>query len=133
MKFIHPSKKSVILCNNLKGVQLLTSLKLRLSHPQQHTFKHNFHNILNTIYICIKDFETLCICLLHCSIYTNEREALLNIIQGIDNSILEFGDSHIVKDLLHGQKVLRSWSNTNILNTNIDLLLKTKRFWDFLK
>ena len=106
MKFIQPSKKSVILCNNLKGVQLLTSLKLRLSHLQQHTSKHNFHNILNTICICIKDFETLCIYLLHCSIYTNEIEALLNIIQGIDNSILEFGDSHIGKDLLHGQKFL---------------------------
>ena len=106
MKFIHPSKKSVIFCNNLKGVQLLTSLKLRLSHLQQHKFKHNFHNILNTICICIKDFETLCIYLLHYSIYTNEIEALLNIIQGIDNSILEFGDSHIGKDLLHGQKFL---------------------------
>ena len=106
LKFIHPSNNSVILCNNLNGVQLLTSFKLGLSPLQQHTFKHNFRDTLNTICICIKDFETLCIYLLHCSLYTIEREALLYIIQGIDNSILEFGDSHIVKGPLHGRKFL---------------------------
>ena len=34
----------------------------------------------------------------------NERLALLNDIQGIDNSILELSDSHAVEVLLHGRK-----------------------------
>ena len=65
---------------------------------------------------------------------TNERLVLRNDIQGIDNSILELSDSHIVQVLLHGRKCLDILSNTNTLNATIDFLLKTKRFDErFLK
>ena len=66
--------------------------------------------------------------LLHCSFYTNVRIALLNVIQGIDNSILKLGDSDDVEVLRHGRKFLDISSNTNILNATIDFLLETKRF-----
>ena len=59
---------------------------------------------------------------------TNERLVLRNDIQGIDNSILELSDSHIVQVLLHGRKCLDILSNTNTLNATIDFLLKTKSF-----
>ena len=35
---------------------------------------------------------------------TNEKLALRSVIQGIDNSILELTDSHIVEVLLYGRK-----------------------------
>ena len=35
---------------------------------------------------------------------TNEKLALLNVIQGIDNSILELTDYHAVEVLLYGRK-----------------------------
>ena len=62
------------------------------------------------------------------SLYTNERLALLKIIQGIDNSILDLIDSHIDEVLLYGRKFLDISSNTNTLNATIDFLLETKRF-----
>ena len=52
----------------------------------------------------------------------------MNIVQGIDNSILELADSHIVEVHLYGRKFLDISSNTNILNAPIDFLLETKRF-----
>ena len=62
--------------------------------------------------------------LLHCSLYTSERLADLNVIPGIDNSILELSDSLIVEVFLHGRKFLDISSNTNILNAAIDFLLE---------
>ena len=106
MKFIRPSENSIFLCNNPKGIQLLTRLRLGLSHFWDHKFKHNFKNTLNPICNCGEDIETSCHYLLHCSLYSNERLALLNVIQGIDNSILELTDSHIVEFLLYGREFL---------------------------
>ena len=128
LKFTRPSENSVSLCDNPKGTQLLTRLRHGLSHLREHRFKHNFHDILNPICNCGEDIESSCHYLLHCSLYTNERLALLNVIQGIDNSILELDDSHIVEVLFHGRKFLDISSNTKVLNATIDLLLETKKF-----
>ena len=62
------------------------------------------------------------------SLLINERIALLNDIQGINNSISELSDSHIVQVLLHGRKFLDISSNTNIVNATVEFLLKIKRF-----
>ena len=52
----------------------------------------------------------------------------LNVFQGIDNSVLELGDSHIAEVFLYGRKFLDISSNTNILNATIEFLHETKRF-----
>ena len=128
LKFTRPPENSIFLCNNPKGIQLLTRLRLGLSDLCDHKFKHNFQDTLNRICNYSEDIETSCHYLFYCSLYTNERLALLNIIQGIDNSILELADSHIVEVLLYGRKFLDISSNANILNATIDFLLETKRF-----
>ena len=96
LKFIRPSENSVFLCNNPKRIQLLTRLRPGLSHLRDHKFKHNFLDTLNPICNCGDEIETSCHDLLRCSLYTNERLALLNVIQSTDNSVLELIDSHIV-------------------------------------
>ena len=126
LKFIRPSENSVFLCNNPKGIQLLTRLRPGLSHLRDHKFKHNFQDTLNPICNCGEDIETFCHYFLHCSLCTNERLTLLNVIQGIDNSILELADSRFVEVLLYGRKFLYVSCNTNILNATIDFLLETK-------
>ena len=87
-------------------MQLLIRLKIGLSYLRDHKFNHNFLDTLNPICNCGEDIETSCHYLLHCSLYSNERLALLNVIQGIDNSILELTDSHIVEFLLYGREFL---------------------------
>ena len=128
LKFIRHSENSIFLWNNPKGIQLLTRLRLGLSRLQDHKFNHNFQDTLHPICNCSEDIETLCHYLLYCSLYTNERLALLNVIQGTDHGILELGDSHIVEVLLFGRNFLDISSNTNIMNAAIDVLLETKTF-----
>ena len=112
LKFIRRSKNSVFLCNNPKGIQLLTKLRLGLSHLREHKFKHNFQDTLNPICNCSEDIESSGHYLLYCSLYTNERLALQSNMQGVDNSILELSDSHIVEVFLPGNFFLDVSSNT---------------------
>ena len=63
---------------------------------------------------------------IYCSLYINERLALLNIIQEIDT--LELRDSQIVEVFLPGKDYFGISSKINILNATRDFLLKTKRF-----
>ena len=128
VKFTRPSENSVFFRNNPKAIQLLTRLKLALSHLQEHKFRHNFQDTLNPICNCGENIESSCHYLLHCSLYTNERLAFRNDVQDIYDSILELNDSHIVEVLLHGKKFLYFSSNANILNATIDFLLNTERF-----
>ena len=130
LKFLRPSENSVFLYDKPKGIQLLTRLRFGLSHLRDHKFKHSFQVTLNTICNSGEDIETWWHYLLHCWIY--KRLAVLNVIQGIDSSILEFTDSRIVEVFLYGRKFLDFSDNTNILNATIDFLLKTKRFHERL-
>ena len=123
MYFIRPSENKIFLCNNLKGIQLLTRLRLGLSHLRDHKFKHNCQDTLNPICNCGEDIEMILRIL-----NTNERLASLQVIQGIDDSIFELTDSHIVEVLLYEKIFLDILSNTNILNATIDFLLESKRF-----
>ena len=52
LKSIRPSENSVFLCNNPKGLKLVTWLRLDLSHLWEHKFKHNFQDTLNLICNC---------------------------------------------------------------------------------
>ena len=92
LKFTRPSENSVFLCNNPKGIQLLSWLRHGLIHLREHKFKHNFQDTFHLICNCGEDIEISCHYLLHCLLYTNERLALLN--------------SHTVEVLLHGRKFL---------------------------
>ena len=127
LKFIHPPKNIFFLSNNPKVIQLLTILRLGLSHLREHKFKHNFQDTFNPICNCCEDIESSCHYLLHCSLYNNKILALLNDIQGVDNSILELSDCHFVEALLPARKLLDISSNTNILNDITDFLLRTKK------
>ena len=59
----------------------------------------------------------------HCSI---PKLVLLNSLQGIDNTILDLSDPHIVVVLLHGKKLLAISSNTNILHATIAFFSKPR-------
>ena len=124
----------------LTALQLSESLKLKLGRikiknkiktwfksSSNHKFKRNFQDTLNPVCNCGGDIVALCHYLLHCLLYTNERLALLNVIQDIDNSILELTDSHIIEVLLYERKFLDISSNPIILSATIDFLFKTKR------
>lgn len=85
------SEKSVFICNNIKEIQLLTRLRVGLKHLR------DTHNP-----ICSRDenIDTSRYYLLQCSRYTSERLAHLSVIRGINNSVLEVGDSQVSDKLV---------------------------------
>ena len=60
LKFIRHSENSIFLCNNPKRIQLLTRLRLGLSHLREHRFKHNIQDTLNPICNYGEDIEISC-------------------------------------------------------------------------
>ena len=52
LKFIQPKPNCNYNCRNLKGIRLINSLRLGLSHLCEHKFKLNFQDYLNPSLVC---------------------------------------------------------------------------------
>ena len=128
LKFIKPSSNSLFNCHSLKGIKLITRLRLDLSHLRKHKFRHNFQDTLNPIWSCGDDIETTIHYLLHCSNYSDEGRTLLEGLQSIGEKIHDKSDSQITELLLFGVSSNNDASNTYILNATIQCILATKRF-----
>ena len=58
LKFIRPKPNNAYYCHNPKGIKLITRLRLGLSHPREHKFKHSFQGCLNPLCLCSNEIET---------------------------------------------------------------------------
>ena len=128
LKFIKPSSNSLFNCHSLKGIKLITRLRLDLSHLRKHKFRLNFQDTLNPIWSCGDDIETAIHYLLHCSNYSDEGRTLLEGLQSIGEKIHDKSDCQITELLLFGVSSNNDASNTYILNATIQCILATKRF-----
>ena len=132
LKFIRPKPSGVFNCCNLKGIRLITWLRLELSHLRQHKFKYKFQNCLNPLCSCDSSIESTSHFLLHCPIFHFKRHTLLSTLNNIDFKVLESIDSYLTQTLLFGCASLDSETNTLVLNTTIDFILSTERFKESL-
>ena len=66
LKFIRPSPNSVYNCHNLRGICLITRLRLGLRHLREHKFKHGFQDTSNPLCCCGDDIVSTEHFLLHC-------------------------------------------------------------------
>ena len=59
VKFTRPSANFIFSCHNLKKIKYLKILRYKLSHLDEHKFKNNFQDTLNTLckYAC--DIENI--------------------------------------------------------------------------
>ena len=95
LNFIRPSGSTVFDCHNPKGVKLLTTLRLGLSHLREYKFKLSFHDSLNPICSCGNDIDTSAHFRHYCPIFSNEKSTFLNFIGSIDRNILTRSDSQV--------------------------------------
>ena len=128
LNFTRPSGSNVFNFHNLKGVKLLTRLRLGLSHLHEHKYKHRFQDSLNPICGCGNDIETSAYFLVYCLNFSNERSTFLNIVGSINRNILTRSDSQVTETLLYGGRNSNNITYTLILNATIDFLIATKRF-----
>ena len=86
-----------------------------LGHLRFHEIKHSFHNTLNAICNC-STVETTIHYLFHCPKFSNERLAILNTLQSIDENIITKNSSNISKVLLFGDHSFNDVKNTSVFN-----------------
>ena len=132
LKFIRLKPNSFFNCSNLKGIRLITRLRLELSHLREHKFKYNFQNCLNPLCSCGSSIESTSHFLLHCPIFDDKRHTFLSTLNNIDSKMLESTDSYLTQTLLFGCTSFDSETNTLVLNSAIDYILSTERFEEAL-
>ena len=77
LKFIQPKANSSFNCLNLKGVKLITRLRLGLSNLRDHKCKHSFQDFLNRMCSCGIKIEATTHYLLHCpTTYMKEQHQI---------------------------------------------------------
>ena len=128
LKFIRPSPNSVFDLNNPIGVQLLSRLRVDLSHLREHKFNHNFRDTINPLCPCNFEIESIPHFFLRCLFFDNERTILMNELLKIDPDIHLFDEISKSNLLLYGNNKYSRETNTMILNLTIEYILNSKRF-----
>ena len=101
------------------GLKLLTGLRLGLSHLNEHRFKHNFKNSINTLCTCFLEVESTKYFLLHCHYFSALRISFLDDLNNISPQFALFPEDVFVKTLLYDKPMFDKNDNQEILETSI--------------
>ena len=129
IELIQPNKRSVYKVVDLKGVQLLTRLRVNFSDLREHRFRHNF--FVTPVCMCNEADETTEHYLLRCRLHRLHRVALLelenvSIILKFDVSTLSKRDLCLL--LLYGDDNINEYSNRSLLQSTIKFIHDSGRF-----
>ena len=102
IKRIRQLAAPVINIHSLLGLKLLTSLRLGLSHLNEHRFNHHFESCLDPLCTCSLEMESTTHFFLHCHHFNAIRITLNNSLKGIDKDIPKLSDSFLTKAILFG-------------------------------
>ena len=128
LTFIRPEPNRSSSTQNFEGLQLLTIMRLGLSHLANRKFRHNFQDCLNPICSCGQGIETTSHFLLHCLNYRCARKTYFLKIYLPDSNILQQSDLSITNDLLFGSEKLKDDKNNALLMATIEFIQSTERF-----
>ena len=83
LKIGRPTPKPVYNIHEKNGLRLLTRLRLRPSHPNEHKFNHNFKEFVNTLCSSSLQVESVSHFFLHCHYFTDIRKTFFNELYAI--------------------------------------------------
>ena len=127
LKIGRPVPKPVYNIHNPNGINLLTRLRLGLSHLNEHKFNHNFKDWTNPLCSCSLEVESVSHFFLHCHYFTDIRKILIHELRLVDQNILNQSDK-IAELLLYGSGKFKLEQNYSILRSSIKLIIKSERF-----
>ena len=104
ISFIRPKEKSVFAVHDIKGLKLLTRLRLNCSHLNEHKFRHGFKDTIDPMCKCGVETETTLHLLLRCRLYSNIGTELLDDIYTVDSSLTNYPDEKLLNILLYGSE-----------------------------
>ena len=131
LKMIHPLLNPVYDLYNPLGLHLLTRLRQRLSHLNEHKFNHNFKNCVNPLFTYSLEIESTLHFFLHCNHCNNICSTLLNELKSLDGNILKLSDTTLTNLIHYCGSQFSIKENTFILNAVIKYLLESNRFNSF--
>ena len=128
ISFIRPKEKSVFAIHGIKGLKLLTRLRLNCSHLNEHKFRHGFKDTIDPMCKCGVETETTLHLLLRCRLYSNIGTELLDDIYTVDSSLTNYPDEKLLNILLYGSEYFSVKTNQSNLKSTIKLLKSSERF-----
>ena len=128
LKLIRSPANSIYGIWNPLGIQLLTRLRLGLSHLREHKFQHNFLDTFDPLCPCSSEVESVSHFFLRCHFFNNERLILMNGLQVIDPNIHLLDELSLSNLLLYGGHNNSSEVNFEILSLSIEYIISSKRF-----
>ena len=129
IKTIRPLPNSLFNACDPLDIQLLTRLRVGLSHLRDHKFKYGFQDTINPLCPC-RNMETEPIShfFLHCPFYANKRLNLIDELLLIVPKIQQFNENAVMELLLYGSKNFSNEINSKIINLSIHFIITSKRF-----
>ena len=128
LKAIPPISHSVYNTWNLKGLKLLTRLRLGLSHLNEHRFNHNFEGCTNPLSTCSLEVESTSHLFLHCHYHDFIRHIMFNDLGKVDVDLPNASDKKPVNIFLYGSSLFSYNQNRSILNSSIRYIIDSNRF-----
>ena len=123
-------QNSIFQTHDPLGIKFLTRLRLGLSHLNEHKFRHNFQDCLNSLCSSSLKVDSTTHFFLHCHHFNQFRQTLLNSVKKIVNDISFLTDDAFVNLLLHGSQTYNFEENRKIIKASIKYILSTERFSD---
>jgi len=128
-KFLRPNQCHVFDVPDNQGVVLLNRLRVGFSHLNEHKFRHGFRDTLDPFCGCrTNSVENSQHFILHCSIYSHERQSLFNKLHTLGINFFPLKPSKFFRLLLYGDESLTSLLNQAILCSLVTFMHETGRF-----
>ena len=128
LKAIPPVSHSVYNTWNLKGLKLLTRLRLGLSHLNEHRFNHNFEGCINPLRTCSLEVESTSHLFFHSHYHDSIRHIMFNDLGKVDVDLPNASDKKLVNIFLYGSSLFSYNQNRSILNSSVRYIIDSNRF-----
>ena len=107
------------------------SLKLELSHLNEHKCNHNFEDCINPLCSYSLEVESTVHFFLHCHNFVNIRNTLLNKLNSISLDISNYSDGSLTQLILYGNPKFSFQQNSDIINTSLENIILRCSFVHF--
>ena len=132
LNLTRPSENKMLNIHEQVGIDLVTRLRLGLSHFREHKFRHNFEDILNPLCSCCIEGETTLHFFLLGQFFNDIRETLMNDLMNTNRSLPSLSQDKLISILLYGSNAFDIKKNLKILICTIQFIKDSHRFDDFL-
>ena len=126
--FFNLKQKSLFAIHDPAGVKLLSRLRLKFSHLNEHKFRHDFKDALSAMCDCSSETETTDHFLLCCPFIAINRQKLLNDLLKIDPSLRNLKVELLLDIVLYGSDKYNDTVSKEILLHTISFIKNPKRF-----